>query len=274
MEIKVLERDENSIRLILTDSSPAFANALRRIMISEVPSMVIDDVFFYENQSALDDETIAHRLGLIPLKTDLDSYVLPEECECKSEMGCNRCRAMLTLEAEATTSAKTVYSGELKSEDPDIVPVSPRIPVIKLAPGQKIKFEAISRLGTGKQHAKWQPVSACGYKYLPVIEINQRLCDACKECIEACPKKVLDLKDDKVAVVNLLACTLCMECVKRCHTQPQAIAVKGDNTSFVFYIETTGTLPVERVVSQAVKILIGEVEEFVKAVKAAGGGSN
>ena len=66
----------------------------------------------------------------------------------------------------------------------------------------------------------------------------------------------------------------CMECVKKCHTQPKAIAVKGDGTSFIFYVETTGTLTVERVVSQAVKILIGELEKFVKAVKGVSGDSN
>lgn len=274
MEIKILERSENSLRFILTDSSPAFANALRRIMISEVPSMAIDDVFFYENQSALDDETIAHRLGLIPLKTDLDSYVLPEECECKSETGCNRCRTVITLGAEAEDSARTVYSGDLKPEDPDIIPVSPRIPVVKLVPGQKIKLEAYAKLGTAKQHAKWQPVSACAYKYLPVIDINQKACDACRECIAACPKKVLSLKDGKVAVIDLLACTLCMECIKRCHTKPPAIEVEGDATAFIFYVETTATLPAERLATQAVKILIDEIEEFVKEVKGAGRGSS
>ncbi len=274
MEIKILEKDENSLRFILTDSSPAFANALRRIMISEVPSMAIDDIFFYENRSAQDDETIAHRLGLIPLKTDLDTYMLPEECECKSEMGCNRCRTLITLEAEAEDSTITVYSGDLKPEDTDIVPVSQRIPVIKLAPGQKIKLEAHAKLGTGRQHAKWQPVSACAYKYLPVIDINQKVCDACAECIEACPKRVLGLRDGKVAVVDLLACTLCMECVKKCHTKPPAIEVEGDASSFIFYVETTGALPVERVVSHAVKILIDEVEEFLKEVKGVGGGSS
>lgn len=134
-------------------------------MISEVPCMTIDDVFFYENISSMNDEMIAHRLGLIPLKTDLDSYNLPEKCDCKSEMGCNKCRAMATLEAVADESLVTVYSSDIKFDNPDVHPVSDRIPIIKLAPGQRIKFEAHAKLGIGKQHAKWQPVSACAYKY-------------------------------------------------------------------------------------------------------------
>ncbi|MEM3736957.1 MAG: DNA-directed RNA polymerase subunit D [Candidatus Bathyarchaeia archaeon] len=272
MEVKIIEKTENSIRFILAGSTPAFANALRRIMISEVPSMAIDDVFFYDNKSALDDETIAHRLGLIPLKTDLDTYVLPEACECKSETGCNRCRTLITLEAEAEGSMKTVYSGDLKSEDPDVTPVSPRIPIVKLASGQKIKLEAYSRLGTGKQHAKWQPTSACAYKYLPVIEINKSTCDACGKCVEACPKRVLGFRDNKIMVIDLLACTLCMECVKKCPMKPPAIEVYGDDTSFVFYVETTGALPVEKIIYHAVKILIEGAEKFVKEVKSVCGG--
>ena len=65
------------------------------------PAMAIEDVIIIDNTSVLYDEIVAHRLGLIPLKTDLDAYVLPEECDCKSELGCSKCRASFTLEAEA-----------------------------------------------------------------------------------------------------------------------------------------------------------------------------
>ena len=86
MEVRILEKSVCRIRFIIRDASVPFANALRRIALSEVPSMTIDDVFFYENTSILNDEYISHRLGLIPLITDLDSYVLPEDCSCNSEM--------------------------------------------------------------------------------------------------------------------------------------------------------------------------------------------
>ena len=47
--------------------------------------MTIDDIFFFDNSSVIQDKVLAHRIGLIPLLTDLDSYVLPEKCECKSD---------------------------------------------------------------------------------------------------------------------------------------------------------------------------------------------
>src|SRR5512136_845511 len=116
-------------------------NALRRIGLAEVPAMAIDEVVMIENSSILQDEMIAHRLGLVPLKTDLDSYNLPEDCDCKSEFGCPQCRVTLTLNAESDEGTRPVYSGELVSENPAIVPVAEKIPIIKLAKGQKLKLE-------------------------------------------------------------------------------------------------------------------------------------
>jgi DNA-directed RNA polymerase subunit D len=106
------------------------------------------------------DELVAHRLGLIPLKTDLDRFNLPEDCDCKNALGCSKCRVLLVLDAEASDRVRTVSSSDLISEDPESKPVSDNIPIVKLAPGQKIKLEAYARLGKGSEHAKWQPTSA------------------------------------------------------------------------------------------------------------------
>ena len=100
MEIRVLENDkeQNKLSFILKDSNPIFANTLRRLMIDEVPAMAIEDVEFVKNNSILYDEIIAHRLGLVPLKTDLKSYNLPDKCKCEGK-GCNRCQLKLVLKA-------------------------------------------------------------------------------------------------------------------------------------------------------------------------------
>jgi DNA-directed RNA polymerase subunit D len=165
MDIKVLSKDQDTLRFVLSGVKPAFANALRRIMVSEVPVMAIDDVMILENNSVMYDEILAHRLGLIPITTDLESYNLPEECTCKSELGCSKCRASLSLEIEASDPVEVVYSSHLKPENPEIRPVSDKIPIVKLATGQRVKLEAFARLGKGRTHAKWQPVSAATYSY-------------------------------------------------------------------------------------------------------------
>jgi len=101
------------------------------------------------------DEILAHRLGLIPVTTD-PTYNLPEECTCKSELGCEKCRASLSLEIEASDPVEVVYTSNLKPENPEVKPVSDKIPIVKLAQGQRVKLEAYARLGRGRDHAKWQ----------------------------------------------------------------------------------------------------------------------
>jgi len=122
--------------------------------------MAIDDVVILENSSVMFDELVAHRLGLIPLKTDLNRFNLPEDCDCKTPLGCQKCRVLLVLDAEASDKIRTVNSSDLVSEDPETKPIADSIPIVKLAPGQKIKLEAYARLGKGSEHAKWQPTSA------------------------------------------------------------------------------------------------------------------
>jgi len=263
VEVRVVEKTDFTMRLIIDGVDVAFLNALRRIMLAEVPSMAIDEAVIIENSSMLHDEILSHRLGLIPLKTDLDTYNLPEECPCKSELGCNLCRVVLTLDVEATEGTKTVYSKDLVPENPDIKPVSDNIPIVKLAPDQKIRLEAYARLGKGKAHAKWQPVSMCTYKHLPKIKIDAKRCDACGKCVKICPQKILVDVGKKIETQNIIECTLCKDCVAACPLSPPAIDVAWDKNAFILDVESTGALPVERILHEALKILDEKLNEFL-----------
>lgn len=158
--IDILQKEEERIVIKFSNVPRQYVNAIRRLSISEVPTLAIDDVVILENSSVMHDEAIAHRLGLIPLRTDLDRFVMPHDCDCKSTLGCSKCRVLLVLDSEANEKTKVVTSGELLSEDELVKPVSDDIPIVVLAPSQKLKFEAYARLGVGKDHAKWQPTSA------------------------------------------------------------------------------------------------------------------
>ena len=157
--IKILESSDSRIKVSIKGVDRVYANALRRFAISEVPCMAIDDVVIQQNSSVLYDEILAHRLGLIPLSTDLKGYVLPQDCSCKTDLGCSKCRVLLVLNAIATDDVKTIYSGDLRSEDESVKPFVDNIPIVKLAPDHEIKLEAYAKLGKGRDHAKWQPVS-------------------------------------------------------------------------------------------------------------------
>ena len=159
LKAKVLGSTEDTVQVQLEGVDRSYANAIRRFCISEVPSMAIDDIVILENSSVLYDEILAHRLGMVPLKTDLERYILPEKCDCGTPLGCQKCRVLLVLDASAHEKTRTVYSGDLVSEDREISPISASIPVVKLAPGQTVKLEAYARLGRGKEHAKWQPAT-------------------------------------------------------------------------------------------------------------------
>jgi len=162
--VEVVEKSNERIVVRFSNIPRQYVNSLRRLAISEVPTLAIDDVVVLENSSVMHVEAVAHRLGLIPLRTDPGRFVMPAECDCKSTLGCSKCRVLLVLDAEANEKTMVVTSGELVSEDEMVKPVSKDIPIIVLAPNQKLKFEAYARLGTGKDHAKWQPTSAAVVK--------------------------------------------------------------------------------------------------------------
>ncbi len=162
--IRILERDNNHIVIEFVDIPRQYVNALRRLSISQVPTFAIDDIVILENSSVMHDEAIAHRLGLIPLRTDLERFVMPHLCDCKSTLGCSKCRVLLVLDAESQDKTKVITSAELISEDEVVKPVNNEIPIVSLAPAQKLKFEAYARLGIGKSHAKWQPTSVAVVK--------------------------------------------------------------------------------------------------------------
>ncbi len=162
--VDIVEKSPERIVARFNNIPRQYVNSLRRLAISEVPTLAIDDVVMLENSSVMHDEAVAHRLGLIPLRTDPGRFVMPHECDCKSTLGCSKCRVLLVLDSEASDKTKVVTSGELVSEDELVKPVSKDIPIIVLAPNQKLKFEAYARLGIGKDHAKWQPTSAAVVK--------------------------------------------------------------------------------------------------------------
>lgn len=158
-DVEVLEADDRSLSLRLHEVSPSIANSLRRVSIAGVPSLAIDYVFFYENSSVINDDVLSHRLGLIPLTGGIDDYVPHEECDCGTEYGCPKCSVTLTLEAESTEGIQIVSSGDIVSQDVSVKPSSGEIPIVKLAPGDRLTVEMRALIGTGRQHAKWQPTS-------------------------------------------------------------------------------------------------------------------
>ena len=153
--LEVISKDNQKISIKLKGIPLQYSNALRRVCLNGVPVFAIDTVDIIENSSVLPDEGLAHRLGLIPIKTDLSRFNEPAKCDCKSEAGCSNCKVMLVLDSGDADTTRTVVSSELSSEDDSIKPISDKVPIVQLAPGQRIKVECYARLGQGTEHAKW-----------------------------------------------------------------------------------------------------------------------
>ena len=268
MEIQFVSLDDSATRFTLAGATPAFANALRRAMISDVPTLAIEDVRIYDNTSALFDEMLTHRLGLIPIKTDLEAYAVRGSCSCGGE-GCTGCTVTYTLSAEGP---RLVTSGDLIPQDPKAIPVSDKIPVVKLVKGQKLVLEARAVLGTGKEHAKWQPTLVCGYKNHPVITISD-VCDACGMCVEECPRDILAVKGKKVEIVSgkLPECSLCRLCERACVAtgigEEPAIRISTEPDRFIFVAESDGSLPVKEILQRALKHIKGQSDELEQKVR-------
>ena len=160
MKIKILKKEGMELSFSVEGITPGFANALRRIMIGEVPTIAIEWVDFKKNDSVLPDEILANRLGQIPLTFDKRAYELPSECKCEGK-GCSRCQVELILKEKGP---KVVHAGDLKSRAKDVKPVFEKIPIVELFEDEELQFEAIAQLGLGKEHVKWQ-AAVVGYNY-------------------------------------------------------------------------------------------------------------
>jgi DNA-directed RNA polymerase subunit D len=248
MEIDILEISERDAKFVLSNTTAAFANGVRRAMLADVPTLAIDEVNIYNNTSVLYDEQLALRLGLIPLTANLEDYVPQDECTC--EDFCPACQLSITLSAEGPV---TVYSGDLVPADQNVKPADENVPIIKLKEGHKVVLEALAHVGYGKDHAKWQAGVACGYKNMPVVTVTG--CDECGECIAECPKEIIHLGPGgaEVSEEDLLKCSLCKICEGVCDIN--AITVSEDESAFIFTIESDGSYSAQELIINAGKTI-------------------
>lgn len=259
MKVKTLEKSENKLVLQIDETSPEFANSIRRAIISLVPTLAIEKIEFTENSSTLYDEIVALRVGLIPLKTDLKTYNTRESCTCKNK-GCSKCTVKLTLKKQGPGVA---YAEDLKSSDPEIVPAHPKILIVTLDEGQSIAFKANAILGTGQNHTKWSPGTTF-YRYYPSVKIT-KTGEKLKEAVKVCPKNVFAVKNSKLVVANERNCDLSLSCVEK--FGEKNFIVKGDPNKLIFTIESWGQLDPKVMWTKAIDIIEKEMKSFQKQLK-------
>ena len=228
-KIEIIDLKNDSIEFKLIDADLAFANSLRRVIISEVPTMAIDMVQVTENTSPLFDEFVVHRLGLVPLiSEDIDSYNFPLQCNCKE--GCEKCKVDFDISVKCDGSDDTinVTSDNIipKNKECKVKPVKYEddpIVITKLKRGQSINMTLTAKKGKGKTHAKWSPVCTCVMKQVPNVEIlnmdggnflKKLTPEEKRNFCNACPTKVFryDENKDEIIIEKPEKCTYCEEC--------------------------------------------------------------
>jgi len=266
LKLEIIEQLEYKLELMIEGISIEMVNALRRIILTEIPVMAIDEVIILKNDSPLYDEIISHRLGLIPLKTDLEVYKLPQDCECGG-FGCPVCQVSLTCEITNTTNAPLeIYSGNLNSNDPKIIPVDPRIPIVRIDKNDKIIIEAYAILGKAKDHAKWQAVSNVAFRYYPIIEFDENELNNPDEnalIVKMCPEKLYEVTNKKTLKLKedyWKTCTLCNSCADNSN---EKIKVYPKEDTYILSIESDGVLPFKTIITKTFEIFNEKIEEFV-----------
>ncbi|MFH0831762.1 MAG: DNA-directed RNA polymerase subunit D [archaeon] len=254
MEIKIINSNKDKASYIISGIDTSIANALRRA-VQEVQTLAVDEVEIVKNDSALFDEILAHRIGLIPLKTE-KGISSRDECSCKGK-GCSKCTVSMKLKAQGPC---TVYASDIKGKD---LVIHKKMPILSLLKGQELELNAYARLGTGKEHSKFCP--ALVY-FRPSVQINvSKDCDLCDACVEACPIHILANHGKAISCSDINSCDSCDACVEACKKKGKdAISIKQSKEDYIFIIESFGQLSVKEIFTEMCKVIERNLKEIEK----------
>jgi DNA-directed RNA polymerase subunit D len=256
-KLEVVSDKNNRMTFVLKNSSPAYSNALRRIMLTEVPVMAIEEVEIAKNSSAMYDEVLAHRLGLLPLTTDLESYELPQSEEDITGRKA-KCTLAFTLKEKGP---KTVYASDLKTGDPKVKPVYPKMPLVKLLKDQEVELTAIAILGKGVNHAKFSP-GHVWYNYESKLKISGKK-DLVEKYKEMYPPQIFNKKgeiEEELILKNNLVDAVA-------HINEDLIKVDYSDKDLVFQVESWGQLPCKKMVEESLNTFNAKLDELAKIIK-------
>ncbi|KAI9561590.1 hypothetical protein GHT06_012549 [Daphnia sinensis] len=297
LKINIIRIDNLEMEFDIIGVDPAVPNAFRRILLSDIPTMAFDRVFMFNNTSIIQDEVLAHRLGLIPLKADPrlfefrregDEEGTPEdtlEFELKVKCSWNPSRTKDHTNPEdlyrdfrvLTSHMKWIPLGGQKDllNSDAVGPVYDDILIAKMRPGHELDIKLHALKGTGRDHAKFSPVATAFYRLLPQVKLLREVEGEAAERLQKCfSPGVIDLVDapsgggKKIAKVNDARYDICSRNVFR-HEDLKEDTVKLTRARdhFIFYIESTGALPPEVLFVEAAKILSQKCRVFLDELK-------
>ncbi|KAL8559634.1 hypothetical protein ACOMHN_008345 [Nucella lapillus] len=281
------EVDDIEFDMVGVDCS--IANAIRRILIAEVPSMAIEKVHIYNNTSIIHDEVLAHRLGLVPLNADARLFEYkPAESEAE---GMEQDTIEFHLKVQCTKNDNAVRStdpDELylnrnvttkylewvpKGSQEEVKPVHDNILLAKLKPGQELDMSLFCVKGIGKDHAKFSPVATATYRLLPVITLLRPVVGEAAHRLKKCfSPGVIQLRrtetgEEEAVVVDARKDTISRE-VFRQNDLKEAVKLERIRDHFIFSVETVGALRPEELVVEAIQVLQEKCQALLEELEA------
>jgi len=295
LDIKILSMNQTDMTFEIKGIEAPIANALRRIIISEIPTMAIEKVIMWQNTSVIHDEVLCHRLGLVPIQVDPRMFTFKKESDEDNETNCVlfklhvKCdrkkqyknadkKTIEKLSPEELYENTIVYADQLEwvpignqaelFKDNPPRPVHDKVIIAKLRGNQEIECELKCEKGKGKLHAKWSPVATAFYRLMPDIEITKDIVgEDAEELVQTCPMNVYGLADiedigskgskkkGKKAVVE--NAFDCTMC-RECIRNEKfttSIDLGKERNHYIFTIEAVGMLSPADIFKESLKIL-------------------
>mmetsp|Transcript_34573 Transcript_34573/g.78111 ORF Transcript_34573/g.78111 Transcript_34573/m.78111 type:complete len:360 (-) Transcript_34573:73-1152(-) len=254
--INITSLSDELVTFDMVGIDPPLANAFRRILIAEVPTVAISRVTLMQNTSVIHDENLAHRLGLVPMQFEPDNLEWkPADAEFNESNSLK-----FSLHVVCDTDRRSVYSRDLvwqpwSEEQRKLFADAPPRPVVddiliaQLRSNQEIEFDCFCEKGVGKEHAKWSPVCTAYYKLLPDISFTKPVVGADAELLKkTCPMGVFDIEEvpgagKRATVADARKCTTCRECIETFPGEEKGLVLAKAKNHYLFSIESTGSIP-------------------------------
>uniref|UniRef100_A0A182J1L4 DNA-directed RNA polymerases I and III subunit RPAC1 n=1 Tax=Anopheles atroparvus TaxID=41427 RepID=A0A182J1L4_ANOAO len=290
LQIVVVRYEQNDLEFDMIGVSPAVANVFRRLMLSEVPSMAIEKVHIYNNTSIIQDEVLAHRLGLIPLRADprmfeykaneTDPPTAQDSLEFELKVKCTRRNKDVSEVTNNDNMYKnhSIYSGQIKwvpignqstvYTEASVGPIDDDILISKMRPGHEFDIKLFAVKGVGKDHAKFSPVATVSYRLLPDITIERPIVGNDARLLQKCfSPGVIEIDKNDCAYVQDARYDSCSRNVYRYPQLADAVTIARVRNHFIFTVESLGALKPDVIFVEAAKALKKKCRMFLDEIK-------
>ncbi len=283
MKVNVLQMEDYYAQIEFKDVNYSFVNSVRRSLVSMVPCLALHEIDFhmgslgsyvdeesgdereYESISAMFNEIVAHRIGMLPIPTD--EKTIEAFGDSIGDDG-KQPDIMYSLHKQGPC---TVYSGDLEpvSGDDSLVIPETNVPIVKLAEGQAILVYAKAKMGNAQKHTKWQCAVAPRFYQAPTITVSSG--KGSKAIFDILDKKDFKKKGKSHVIDNPVKAHAALNKLEQLWNDKEAkesmeVSTKKDH--FIFEFETNGAMKANLALEQALKALDGHCNEFASAIDA------